>query len=154
MTQELPNRNKFVNFRKIVPKGVKAANKMVFLVTGVGCMKIQVPNGKDTTAVILQDVLYCPDLGYMLVSLANCDAAGFTILLKDKSCCIKDPKGCQIGQVPQHHGLYCMDDEFSTHIAAYKGVRVHTLDELHWKMGHISHAIVKHLNRTENSIGT
>ena len=31
------------------------------------------------------------------------------------------------------------------HIAAYKGVRVHTLDELHRKMGHISHAVVKRL---------
>ena len=31
------------------------------------------------------------------------------------------------------------------HIAAYKGVQVHTLNELHWKMGHISHAIIKHL---------
>ena len=66
------NRDKFVDFRKIEPKGVKASNKTVFMETGVGCMKINVPNGKDTTAVVLQDVLYFPDLGYMLVSLAKC----------------------------------------------------------------------------------
>ena len=91
------NRDKFVNFRKIEPKGVKVADKTIFLATGVGCMKIQVPNGKDTIAVMLQDIFYCPDLGYTLVSLAKCNTAGFTILLKDKSCCIKDPKGQQIG---------------------------------------------------------
>ena len=63
------------------------------MVTGIGHVKINVPNGKDTTAFTLQDMLYCPDLGYTLVSLAKCDMAGFTVLLKDKSCCIKDSNG-------------------------------------------------------------
>ena len=31
------------------------------------------------------------------------------------------------------------------HIAAYKGIQVHTLDELHRKMGHISYTVVKRL---------
>ena len=96
-------------------------------------------------AVTLQDVLYCPDLGYTLVSLAKCDASGFMVLLKDKSCSIKDQNGCQIGRIPQYHGLYRVDEGFSVRIATYKGVRVHTLDELHRKMGHISHAVVKRL---------
>ena len=43
----------------------------------------------------------------------------------------------------KYHGLYHVDEGFSAHIAAYRGVRVHTLDELHWKMGHISHVVVK-----------
>ena len=138
-----PRRDRFVNFKRIEPKGVKAADKTVFMATGLGCMKINMPNGKDTTAVTLHDVLYCPDLGYTLVSLAKCDAASFTVLLKDKSCSIKDLNGCQIGRIPQYHGLYRMDEDFSVHIVAYKGTRVHTLDELHWKMGHISHTVVK-----------
>ena len=86
-------------------------------------MKINLLNGKDTTAVTLQDVLYCLDLGYMLISLAKCDIAGFTVLLKGKSCCIKDSKGHQIGRIPQHHSLYHMDEGFLVHIAAYKGVQ-------------------------------
>ena len=76
-----PRRDRFVDFKRIEPKGVKAVNKTVFMATGLGCMKINMPNGKDTTAVTLQDVLYCPDLGYMLISLAKCNAAGFTALL-------------------------------------------------------------------------
>ena len=71
-----PRRDRFVNFRRIEPKGVKGADKTVFMATGLGRMKIDVPNGKDTTAVMLQDVLYCLDLGYMLVSLAKCDCQG------------------------------------------------------------------------------
>ena len=61
-----PNRVRFIDFRRIKPKGVKAADKTVFMATGSGCMKINVPNGKGTTAVVLQDVLYCLDLGYTL----------------------------------------------------------------------------------------
>ena len=92
-----PRRDRFIDFKRIEYKGVKAADKTVFMVTGLGRMKINMPNGKDTTAVTLQDVLYCPDLGYMLISLAKCDAASFTVLLKDKSYCIKDSNGGQIG---------------------------------------------------------
>ena len=71
MAHMSPRRDSFIDFRRIEPKRVKAANKTVFMVTGIGRMKINVPNGKDTTAVTLQDVLYCPDLGYTLVLLAK-----------------------------------------------------------------------------------
>ena len=43
-----PNRDRFIDFRRIEPKGVKAANKTVFMATGSGHMKINVPNGKGT----------------------------------------------------------------------------------------------------------
>ena len=91
-----PRKDRFVNFKRIEPKEVKAADKKVFMATGLGHMKINMPHGKDTTAVTLHDVLYCLDLGYTLISLAKCNTAGFTVLLKDKSCCIKDPNSCQI----------------------------------------------------------
>ena len=139
------NRDKFVDFKNIEPKGVKAAHKAIFLATGVGCMNINVPNGKDMTTVVLKDVLYCPDLGYTLVSLVKCNVAGFSILLKDKSSCIKDSKGYQIGRIPQYHGLYHIDEGASVHITTYMGIWVHMLDELRWKMSHISHTVIKHL---------
>ena len=63
-------------------------------------MKVDIPNGNESTAVMLKDVLYCPDLRYMLVSLAKCNMAGFMVVLKDKSCCIKDSKWIQIGKIP------------------------------------------------------
>ena len=60
-----PNREQFSEFRAIEPKGVKVADKTIFMATGVGCMKIDIPNGRDSTTVMLKDMLYCPDLGYM-----------------------------------------------------------------------------------------
>ena len=101
-----PNRGRFTGFRSINPKAVKAANKTIFMATCVGRMKVDIPNGNESTAVMLKDVLYCPDLGYTLVSLAKCDTAGFMVVLKDQSCCIKDSKGIQIGKIPQKQGLY------------------------------------------------
>ena len=81
---------------------MKAADKTIFMATRVGRMKTDIPNGRDSTTIMLEDMLYCPDLGYTLVLLAKCNAAGFTVTLKDKSCCIKDTKGSQIGQIPQN----------------------------------------------------
>ena len=43
MAHMSPNKDKFINFRKFEPKGVKAADKTVFMVIGVGCMKIMCP---------------------------------------------------------------------------------------------------------------
>ena len=50
-------------------------------------------------------MLYCPDLGYVGLT-GKCNTAGFTVVLKDKSCCIKDSKGIQISKIPQKQGLY------------------------------------------------
>ena len=91
------NRERFSEFRTITLKGVKAVDKTIFMATSIGHMKINIPNRRDSTAIMLKDMLYCPDLGYTLVSLAKCNAAGFIVTLKDKSCCIKDTKALQIG---------------------------------------------------------
>ena len=91
------NRDQFSEFRTIALKGVKAVNKTIFMATRMRSMKIDMPNRWDSTTITLKDVSYCTDLGYMLVSLAKCDTASFTVTLKNKSCCIKDTKGLQIG---------------------------------------------------------
>ena len=89
----------------------------------------------------------------MLVSLAKCDITGFTVTLKEKSCCIKDTKGLQIGQIPQYQGFYQVDDGTSANIGAYMGVRVHTVDELHWKMGYILPAVINQLIKQKVILG-
>ena len=47
-----PNWGRFTDFRSIEPKAVKAADKTIFLATGVGHMKIDIPNGKEDTSVV------------------------------------------------------------------------------------------------------
>ena len=77
-----PNRGRFIEFQSIEPKAVKAADRTIFMATGVGRMKIDVPNGKSNTSIMLKDVLYFPE-GYTLVLLAKCDTTGFIIVLKE-----------------------------------------------------------------------
>jgi hypothetical protein len=76
-----PDRHRFVTFKSIPPRPIKAADHALFNATGVGTMKITMPNGDATTSVTLQNVLYCQDLAFTLISLSCCDKAGFTVLL-------------------------------------------------------------------------
>ena len=140
-----PNRHKFTSFVEIEPKPVKAADKAMFMATGIGSMEISIPNGATSTNVTLQDVLYCPDLAFTLVSLARCDTAGYTVLLKDQACVINNKTGHTIGRVPLTNGLYRVDRETAASTTAYSGIKVSSLDEVHQKMGHISHQAAKRL---------
>jgi GAG-pre-integrase domain len=100
-------------------------------------MRIGIPNGMTMTHVTLKDVLYSPDLAFMLISLTCCDAAGYWVLLKDRKCLIRDSRGTLLGQVPLSNGLYKV--EHGSMVAAANVARKSlTLDELHHRMGHIS----------------
>jgi hypothetical protein len=57
-THMSPSRGKFVDFMSIEPKAVKGADKTIFMATGIGRMKIDLPNGNETTSVTLRDALY------------------------------------------------------------------------------------------------
>jgi Pol polyprotein, beta-barrel domain len=133
----LPNCHRFTTFREIAPHAINATDKTIFKVTGIGNMRIGIPNGKTTTHVTLKDVLYCPDLAFTLVSLMRCDAAGYSVLLKDRKCWIQDMKGTLLRQVPLSNGLYKL--EHKTTVAVANAVCTPLmLDELHRHMGHIS----------------
>jgi GAG-pre-integrase domain/Integrase core domain/Pol polyprotein, beta-barrel domain len=118
----------------------------MFKAVGIGSMRVGIPNGKMTTHVTLKDVLYCPDLAFTLISLTCCDAAGYSVLLKDQKCLIRDKRGTLLGQVPLplSNGLYKVEHE-STAAATSTTCKVLTLDELHRRMGHISPQVARKL---------
>ena len=80
----------FTTFREIAPCAINTADKTIFQATGIGNMRISIPNGKTTTHVTLKNMLYCPDLAFTLVSLTPCDTAGYSVLLKNGKCLIRD----------------------------------------------------------------
>ena len=102
-----PNRHCFITFKEIMPRAINTMDKTVFKATGIGNMRIGIPNGKMTIHVTLKDVLYFPDLAFTLVSLMCCDVAGYSVLLKDRKCPIWDTKGTLLRQVPLLNRLYC-----------------------------------------------
>jgi Pol polyprotein, beta-barrel domain/GAG-pre-integrase domain len=142
----LPKRYRFTTFREIAPRTINATDKTIFKAIGVGNMRIGIPNGKTTTYVTLKDVLYCPDLAFTLISLTCCDAAGFSVLLKDRKCIIRDARGTMLGQVPLSDGLYKVEHK-DTAAAANTACKRLTLDKLHRRMGHISPQVARNLVR-------
>jgi hypothetical protein len=83
------------------------ANKTIFNATGIGSMNISIPNGDKMVKVTLTNVLYSPDLSFILISLSRCDKSGYLAILKDKKCTISDPKGKLVGIIPMSNdGLY------------------------------------------------
>ena len=91
-----PDCHQFTNFRETPPHPIAAADKATFNATGVGDMQLVIPNDNATSYVTIKDVLYCKDLAFTLVSLPQCDKAGFVVLLRDNHCTIHDAKGTTV----------------------------------------------------------
>ena len=148
-----PDRHRFTNFREIPPHPIAAADKATFNATGVRNMQIAIPNDKTTSYVTIKNVLYCKDLAFTLILLPRCDEAGFAVLLRDKYCTIRDPKGTTVGKIPLIGGLYKVEHKSSID-AANVGHKTLSIDEVHRRMGHISPLYIKELviNGTITSI--
>jgi hypothetical protein len=146
-THMSPYRDQFLTFETIdPPRKVRAADRTQFVATGIGSMRIYIPNGDKTTAIILQDVLYSPALAFTLVSIICCDKKGFTCTFGDGKCILRNPKGGICGQINQVNGLYQtggskMQNNHSQSIAQ----TVMTVNQLHTRMGHIAPIAAKNM---------
>lgn len=65
-----PYMQRFENYVQTAPKSITAANKQSFQAIGKGDLQIQIPDGKNTTVILLKDVLYCPDIGVTLIPIS------------------------------------------------------------------------------------
>ena len=80
----------FLDYKPIVPKPITTADNHTFHTIGKGDLMISLPNGKGHSHIHLQDVLYVPKMGIMLVSISKLDLAGYVALFCDKHCQIFD----------------------------------------------------------------
>jgi hypothetical protein len=72
----------FENYQQIEERSITAADKQLFKAIGIGNIRVQIPNGKNTTTILLKDVLYAPNLGLTLVSISCAAAAGYSLLFR------------------------------------------------------------------------
>jgi hypothetical protein len=70
-----PYRPKFTNFMSIPKKVLTAKDGSTFEVVGKGDLYISQPNDKTITKILLEDVLYLPNIGETLVSTSKIDVA-------------------------------------------------------------------------------
>jgi len=127
----------------------KTANTEQFDAIGRGDLVVEVPNGLETTRLLLCDVLYAPAVGYTLVSVGRLDILGYQVLFGEGRLVLTNPGGHQIGVVPRTEcglchiitpkpvplGMHNIDEV----VAAIKKL---TLGELHRCMGHIAPEIL------------
>ena len=96
-----PFQHCFTNLRAIPPQPITAANKGIFYASGIGDLKIDVPNGTEVSPITLKDVLYAPDISMTVISICKIEDVGYSVAIKDKICKIKNQKSSKmIGRIP------------------------------------------------------
>lgn len=140
------SKHRFINFVSIAPKSINAADKRTFHATGKGDMYIWLPNANgETTRILLRGVLYAPAMNITLISISRVAAAGYTVVFSGNICRILDEEGEDIGQINVGGGLYRVHCPQSGGEYAGAVSTVVTLDELHRRLGHISHEAARQL---------
>jgi hypothetical protein len=141
--------HRFTNFVKIEPIPITAADKRTFQADGKGDMYIHVPNGeKSNSRILLKDVLYASSMGVTLVSISKIASAGSTVVFSGSFCRIYGRDRNIIGEIKVRGGLYRV--YYSTSKAGGYFVtakEAFTINELHRRLGHVSHERAKLLVR-------
>ena len=96
-----PFQHCFTNLQVIPPRPITAANKGVFYASGIGNLKIDIPNGTEVSPITLKDVLYAPDISMTVIAICKIEDMGYSVAIKDKICKIKNQKSSKtIGRIP------------------------------------------------------
>ncbi|GBE83911.1 Retrovirus-related Pol polyprotein from transposon TNT 1-94 [Sparassis crispa] len=151
-----PYRDTFTAFEATPPKPITAADGWAFHATGQGTVALKVPNGDQWTTVMLQDVLYAPDIAFALISVARADAAGYSAIFEQGECrIISRSKGRIVGHIPSNNGLFRVEHARTTAgivllppgDVVEHGLVTTSVMDFHRRMGHISPMIAEHLVR-------
>jgi hypothetical protein len=134
-------RHKFIDFIEIEPVPIRAADKCTFQATGKGKMLLYLPNGdKGVSQMYLVEALYASSMGVTLVSISRITATGSTVVFSGHFCRIYNAKKERVGEVRQSGGLYRVYKSSSEEEANSAGTNeMLSIDELHRRLGHISH---------------
>jgi hypothetical protein len=90
----------FTNYHIRLPCLITAVDKRIFYTVGMGDLRIEVPNGKSFTPIILKDVLHALDMSVTIVSINCITKARYSVLFDHKCCGIWDKNHKYIGHIP------------------------------------------------------
>ena len=96
-----PYKCNFNNFHIIKTRHFQAANKQTFSTIRKGNLVINIPNENGIMKFQLQDILYSPEVAYMLVSVGHLDEDGFSVTFSGGKCTIRDVNREVVGVVPK-----------------------------------------------------
>jgi hypothetical protein len=102
-----PFRHQFISYRSTDPRPIMVVDKCLFFATGVGDLRIQVPNGDTFTPVILCNALHAPEMALTVVSISCITKAGLVVSFEGNACNITNAEGKVVGRIPSNsNGLY------------------------------------------------
>lgn len=136
--------HRLINYVDIDPIPIKTADKRSFQATGKGDMLVYLPNrDKCNSKILLKDVLYAPRMGITLVSISRIAGAGSTVVFTGNVCRIYSKDRDIIGEIKVRGGLYRVLTK-GTKAYAYtanldNNDKPLSIDELHRRLGHVSH---------------
>jgi hypothetical protein len=147
-----PHRKSFVTYRPISARPILSANNEVFHAIGMGDLQITVPNGSNSTNVLLRDTLHAPDLALTVVSIGQIIKAGYTVNFCDGMCKIRRNDDDEtIGAIPiSNNGLFKVERCLVAAATSEESVDLLTL---HRRLGHISPDSIRALIRTNAVTG-
>jgi hypothetical protein len=129
-----PFGKKFTNYKSILPCPITATDKQIFYAVGTGDLRIEVPNGKSFTPIVLKDVLHAPDMGIMIVSISRITWSSCKVVSDVDVCHIFNKVGNHIGAIcANKHSLYKAE---CTYVASIPDERVN-IATMHRCLTHI-----------------
>jgi hypothetical protein len=129
-----PFGKKFTNYKSILPCPITATDKRIFYAVGTGDLRIEVPNGKSFTPIVLKDVLHAPDMGIMIVSISWITWSSCKVVSDVDVCHIFNKVGNHIGAIcANKHSLYKAE---CTYVASIPDERVN-IATMHRCLTHI-----------------
>ena len=141
-------RHRLLNYIDTDPVPIVTADKRSFRAFGKGDMYIYLPNrDKTSSRILLKDVLYAPKMGITLVSISKIAAAGSTVVFTGNVCRIYTKDREVVGEIKVNNGLYRVYTSGSS-ASAYtidNPPDILSVDELHRRLGHVSHDRAKFL---------
>ena len=137
-----PHKNLLKNYQTFSKlRSIRGADKGTFDALGTGHLKLSTQVGEKTIDIQLTDTLYAPKIAFTLISIGRCDDAGYHTAFSLQKCVIKSANGKTLLQAPKLHRLYHLDNELAKN-QAYQYLMAF---DVHKKLGHISHKVLRHL---------
>jgi transposase InsO family protein len=132
--------HRIFNYVETEPVPIITADKRPFHAIGKGDMYVYLPNrDKSNSRILLKDVLYAPDMGITLVSISRIAGTGATIVFTGNVCRIYSKDREVIGEIKVKGGLYRVFMS-GTKVGAFAAdVKEMSINELHRRLGHVSH---------------
>jgi len=133
-SSHMTRRNDWMKNVQVCNASVQAANNQKLNVPCKGTVNISVSNGKNTEIIVVEDVLYVPELAANLLSVSKITEKGYKVSFKMDECIIRDRRNIVVAKEQRRDGVYQL-------VSSKKKAMVATTENYnlwHRRLGHLN----------------